>query len=152
MNLKSTINRIEELTKNDLKNKTKDELLLSLIEEFGELSREIMIKEKVYGNTYKKPDEGVLGEAVDLFITSVAMNFAYEKSFNLNFSMNLQTNKKPVDLMRTITKYLNPECEQFDLISFMAYEIYSYYGGNLEGFIEYTNKKLNKWEWKCTQQ
>ena len=42
-------------------------IMLSLVEEVGELSKEVSIVE---GMSYKKPDvDGVLGEAVDVLIT-----------------------------------------------------------------------------------
>lgn len=44
--------------------------LLHLMEEVGELSTEIMIEE---GVTYKKSDEGILGEAGDVVVCGLAL-------------------------------------------------------------------------------
>lgn len=56
--------------------KTDFELLSSMMEEVGELSRELKIEEKVHGNTYKQPDEGSVIESIDVIITALAMYFA----------------------------------------------------------------------------
>lgn len=149
---KNMIEKIKKLTENDLKNKSKDELLLSLIEEFGEVSREILIQEKIYGNTYKKPDEGPKGEAVDLFICATAMHFSENNDFNINFSRKLNNYNKVTDIMVQITRFLTPEMYSYDIVAFLAYHIFEYYNGTFDEFVAYANKKLNKWEWKCTQQ
>lgn len=71
-----TIRRICKLTKQDLKRKTLIQLHASTIEEIGELSRELKIQEKLFGNTYKVKDEGVAGEAIDVLICALSLAFA----------------------------------------------------------------------------
>jgi hypothetical protein len=74
-NLKK-IHRIFDLTFQDLQHKSINALFASLLEEIGELARELKIALDVYGNTYKKPDEGVKGEAIDVYICCLAMHYA----------------------------------------------------------------------------
>lgn len=68
--------KIFDLTYRDLQNKSENALYASLLEEIGELARELKIEYAVFGNTYKKPDEGIKGEAVDVYICCVAMLYA----------------------------------------------------------------------------
>lgn len=167
LKMKELFEKIRELTIIDLKHKTKNELFLSLIEEYGELAREIMIAEKVYGNTYKKPDEdGVLGESVDAFICSMAMHFA-----NKNIELEEHELKKifiitdvfydmilsedgPTFLMNQIPKSLYNKY-YFDAAK-SFYSIYYYYSDNKEiaeqEFVSYCNKKLDKWIKKTKEQ
>ena len=70
------IPRIQTLTEIDLQNKSIFELYASLGEEVGELSRELKIEERSFGNTHKAPDEGSKIEAVDVAICALALYFA----------------------------------------------------------------------------
>src|ERR1041385_1769013 len=74
--MQQILDLIESLTATDMKNKSVFELLASLSEELGELSRELKIENKTFGNTYKELDEGSLGESVDMVIASLAMYYA----------------------------------------------------------------------------
>jgi NTP pyrophosphatase (non-canonical NTP hydrolase) len=66
--------RIRVLTETDAQHKTSAEIFLSLIEEVGELGREIKIEDKHFGNAHKTPSTDTsIGEAVDVFIMSVAL-------------------------------------------------------------------------------
>ena len=76
MKIEEIHNRIFDLTFQDLQNKSIDALYASLLEEIGELARELKIEYGVYGNTYKKPDEGVKCEVVDVYICCAAMLYA----------------------------------------------------------------------------
>lgn len=159
--------KIRELTIIDLKHKTKEELFLSLSEEIGELSKEILIAEKVYGNTYKKPDEdGVLGESVDAFICSMAMHFAEvsselkEREENLLFEGIPRFYQDSIDYNGTACfMYCIPEFlykKEYLLCASIFYKIYYYYSedksNSKDCFIEYCNKKLDKWINKTKEQ
>jgi hypothetical protein len=76
MNLETTFKFVEELTHIDCSKKTIFELMTSTSEELGELSREILIEEKSFGNNYKSVDEGSKAESVDLTICALAIFFA----------------------------------------------------------------------------
>ena len=71
-----TLDRVQQLTIVDLKNKSIFELLGSAIEELGEFARELQIEEAAFGNTYKQPDEGSKAEAADVVICALALFFA----------------------------------------------------------------------------
>ena len=72
----NVVRRIEELTGIDLQNKSIFELYASLCEEVGELSRELKIEERSFGNAHKAPDEGSEIESVDVAICALALYFA----------------------------------------------------------------------------
>lgn len=71
-----TLNRIRFLTERDMQHKSLLELHASTNEELGELSRELKIQYKIFGNEYKTKDEGVASEAVDCLICGYCMSFA----------------------------------------------------------------------------
>ncbi len=71
----SGVQRVGELAARDLRHKGVFELLASASEELGELSRELLIEESVYGNAYKSGDEGSKAEAIDLAICALAIYF-----------------------------------------------------------------------------
>ena len=75
MGIKRSFKTIKQLTNIDLKNKSIFELLASTAEEFGELSRELKIENKTFGNDHKVGDEGSKIEAVDLLICAAAIYF-----------------------------------------------------------------------------
>ena len=66
----------QRLTMRDMDHKTIFELLASAGEELGELSRELKIAHKTFGNSHKKPDEGTKAESVDLAIVALAIFYA----------------------------------------------------------------------------
>jgi hypothetical protein len=66
----------QRLTIRDMQHKTIFELLASGGEELGELSRELKIEHRTFGNAHKKPDEGPKAEAVDLAIVALAIFYA----------------------------------------------------------------------------
>jgi hypothetical protein len=76
--------RIKSITAVDMANKTKLELFLSVIEEYGELAKEIKVEQKVFCNAHKKLDEGSAGESIDLFITAAAMMYAIDPEFGID--------------------------------------------------------------------
>jgi len=76
VNMYNVVRRIEELTGIDLQNKSIFELYASLCEEVGELSRELKIEERSFGNAHKAPDEGSEIESVDVAICALALYFA----------------------------------------------------------------------------
>lgn len=154
--MKEIIEKIKTLTANDLKHKTKEELFLSLIEEIGELSKEILIAEKVYGNTYKKPDEGPTGESVDLFICAIAMQFATEnrdleqwEMDKITFHNSFYATINPICVINIIAEYLNPNENNYLKIASLSCAIHYYYSedkhNSKKEFINYCNKKLDKW-------
>ncbi len=73
--LVGTLDRIQALAAADLRQKSIFELFASAAEELGELSRELLIEEKTFGNTYKQGDEGNRAEAVDLAICALAIYY-----------------------------------------------------------------------------
>jgi len=154
--MKEIIEKIKNLTVNDLKHKTKEELFLSLSEEIGELSKEILIAEKVYGNTYKKPSEdGVLGESVDAFICSMAMYFTevsselkeLEESLIFEDILKFHQYSSTSHFMYCIPELLYKK--EYLSCANIFYKIYYNYSENKvkakQEFINYCNKKLNKW-------
>ena len=154
--MKEIIEKIKELTANDLKHKTKEELFLSLIEEIGELSKEILIAEKVYGNTYKKPDEGPTGESVDLFICAIAMQSATEnrdleqwEMDKITFHNSFYSTTNPIYIINMIAELLNPNENNYLKIASLSCAIHYYYSedkhNSKQEFINYCNKKLDKW-------
>lgn len=76
ISLETISERARELTIADLKRKTIFELFAKMSEEVGEFSRELQIEEAVFGNNHKKPDEGSLGEAIDMIIMGLALYHA----------------------------------------------------------------------------
>ena len=74
--------------------KTDFELLSSMMEEVGELSRDLKIEEKIVGNTYKTLEEGSIIESVDVLITALAMYFARGGNISeLEYIMNKKIDK-----------------------------------------------------------
>jgi hypothetical protein len=68
--------RIQAATLEELKHNTPQDLFLSAGEELGEVAKEMVIEQKVYGHDHKKPDEGVAGESVDLAICALALYYS----------------------------------------------------------------------------
>tara|TARA_Y100000034_G_scaffold130179_1_gene187982 strand:+ start:1074 stop:1607 length:534 start_codon:yes stop_codon:yes gene_type:complete len=73
--------RIAERTEIDLENKSPSDLVLSLIEECGEFSRELKIEEGVFGNSHKKADPKD-GSRIELKSLKVGSYFSDEESGN----------------------------------------------------------------------
>ena len=162
------IKRIKKLTELDLENKSNNELWASLLEELGEYARELKIEKKVFGNTYKTPDEGTHGELVDIFICAAALYFAqngklYEGLFEFELLDSLpvidyekEKPKDEFDCLQTMTRYaaeyntLHGRYSMFNLATYSA----SLYCLNKtpEEFVDYCTKKLNKWEKNGTFQ
>ncbi len=71
----AALERVRGLTARDLRQKGIFQLLASAAEELAELSRELLVEESVFGNTYKKGDEGSRAEAADLAICALALFF-----------------------------------------------------------------------------
>jgi hypothetical protein len=71
--ISDALERIRALTAKELRRKGIFQLFASAAEELGELSRELLIEEKTFGNTYKPGDEGTRAEAVDLAICALAL-------------------------------------------------------------------------------
>ena len=84
MNLQGILDRIRQLTQIDLQHKCGDELLASTAEELGELSRELKIEFKTFGNTYKEPDEGSKAETCDLYICGMCMYYINSQNAGWN--------------------------------------------------------------------
>lgn len=80
MDLEQTLNRIAFLTQRDLGKKSLMELFASTTEEIGELSRELKIQYKTFGNQNKIKDEGVAGEAIDCLICGYCIGYAVTNS------------------------------------------------------------------------
>ena len=80
--METTFDTIKRLTEKDLQHKTVSDMVLSLLEEAGEFSRELKIEEKVFGNQHKVPDEGTKGEAADMVIMTMALFAARGGSFD----------------------------------------------------------------------
>lgn len=77
------LNTIRHLTHKDLEHKSFAELMLSMNEELGELSREVKIEDEVFGNGHKTPGpDGSIGEAVDVVIMALAIYYARFKTVN----------------------------------------------------------------------
>lgn len=87
----SLLARIEAATIEELKYKTPQDLFLSAAEELGEVATEMAIEQKVHGHEHKKPDEGVAGESIDLFICALAL---YYSTGGTNENLIQYANKK----------------------------------------------------------
>jgi hypothetical protein len=75
--MKTVLQRIIDLTKIDLEHKSISELFQSVVEELGELARELSIEDGVFGKDKKTPGvDGSQMESVDLAICALAMYFA----------------------------------------------------------------------------
>lgn len=68
--------RIQDITANDMRRKSIQDLFLSAAEELGEVAKEMAIEQRVYGHEDERLGEGVSGESVDLFICALALYFA----------------------------------------------------------------------------
>lgn len=144
--------RISELTDKEMGKKTINQLLAAPAEELGELARELKIEHKVYGNEYKRPDEGVKAESVDLFIAGMAMYFADPDCKDLLDQTEglLFADTQPGD---DIWHTFKEACVCLgDAFGFEALplcqrsiNIFLKSGGDLEEFTETCNRKLDKW-------
>lgn len=158
-------NRIFNLTFQDLQNKSFDALYASLLEEIGELA-----EYAVYGNTYKKPDEGIKGESVDVYICCVALLYAviigakptkeaHEKSLPIldsivsgfiRTSLSQKSSKEKVfthlrELTRSVSDlhYFNSTGTSGANYAIMIYNLTD---GGIAEFWEIMDTKLDKWE------
>lgn len=156
---KQILTRIYDLTQIDLQHKKPNQLFLSLAEEYGELAREILIEEKIFGNIYKQIDEGVKGEAVDVFICALVMYFANNgKLKSLKDSIYRFTDKFNHNLSCDIISTFNYASRNLSGSQFFdgdalslsndMLHIYIVRGGTAEEFTQYANKKLDKWQEK----
>jgi hypothetical protein len=84
-------NRILELTKIDWRFKTKNQVLVSLIEEMGELAKELKVETRIFGNDHKKLDEGSKGESADVYICCMSL-FFYEL-FEIKLTKGIEYDK-----------------------------------------------------------
>lgn len=160
--------RIDVLTQRDLQHKTLIQLYASLAEEVGELARELKIHHKVYGNTYKQPDEGIKGESVDVFISAYCMYCVAAKQIdNFTKTINPKLELKNINpgndwdcfsnlcyWFGWITElWANPKWQEtYDafygtiITSQEAINIFFINDGTEEEFFTLCNKKLDKWE------
>jgi hypothetical protein len=77
MNPTAFIERTQAITIDDLSHgKTTGQIVLSTISEMGEFCEELRIEEKVFSHAHKVPDEGTLGEGVDVVICALALYFS----------------------------------------------------------------------------
>jgi len=153
--LKVMLERVRVLSKNEMKYLTKSQVLLMVIEEFGELATEIKIEQKMFGAGHKQVKEGSAGESVDLFITAAAVLFAVEPNLNLETSncWDYEVNTyEPFALMGEVTEHLpNMTTSTYSCCAVMLLAMFlfcSTKGNEPESFIEfasYVNKKLDKW-------
>ena len=168
------VERIRELTLNDMKHKTRTELLASPAEELGELARELKIEFKTYGNGYKVADEGSKAEAVDLFIGAACLYFVDIEAENIpnsDFTYTLSHHavgmftshikcvklkefsgdiwklfqKLCIMLGNCSTPYNSRDCLDF---SQYALFVFTELGGTYEEFLATITEKLDKWEEK----
>lgn len=154
--------RIRDLTRNDMKHKTRIELLASPIEELGELAREMKIQFGTYGNSYKKSDEGCKPEAVDLFIGAVCLYFADNEDWDdsqgsvieiRNYLMQARKLDK-IDVWKLFHSICGiiGQCVDPNLATLALADetlcLFVKLGGTEEEFAEILERKLNKWEEK----
>lgn len=158
--------RIKKLTDIDMQHKkTSIHLFASLMEEIGEFARELKIEEKVFGNTYKKPDEGTLAELVDVEICCWALVFSQLDHLTLVFSkldfqlcLMLDTARhaiQPYNMFESLGLLVDGMGAAFSkeegaYRSFIAatftHAMFEKRGGTTEQFEELMTKKLDKWE------
>jgi len=154
MSAQEILDRIRTITDLDLNFKSRKQLFASPVEELGELAREISIAKGVFGKAHRQPDEGVLPEAVDLFICAAALGKIRESEIQFCFTLDNHTD--PFDLLRNCVNCLS--AENWETLTINTICIFRHFGGTFEQFIELCNKKLDKWEssqkelLKCTQQ
>lgn len=137
----SVVDEIQRLTRIDLQHKTYDHLFASTVEELGELSRELKIAHKVYGNTYKLPDEGVKGEVVDVYICAFCLYFA---SGRVDEQIHVPIPQDDFASLREMVRLLNSG--QFVTVTDMCIAMFERHGGIIQEFLQVASKKLAKWE------
>jgi hypothetical protein len=160
MKLQDINDRILKITIKDVKYKSTDELLLSLLEELGELATELKIENKVFGNLHKVPDEGSIGESIDLYICCMSLFYngyilngqltdEKEVSERLALLKMKDTFNFPTSssyYIAEIIKYINGPARIYIEAAQIAINIFFKATENEELFYEIANKKLNKWE------
>lgn len=163
MEKENILERIEALTKIDIKHKTLIELLACPAEELGELARELKIEFKTFGNSYKKPDEGSKAESCDLFIGAACMFFATEVTKEECDVFAVENKKEflnhfpcmaDVSIVNSVWEEFEDACKnlarckgiQSLALAQNAINIFFKLGGTKEEFINTVNKKLDKWE------
>jgi len=135
-----------------MEHKTKSELFLSVAEEFGELAKEIKVEQEVFCNAHKTLDEGSKGESVDVFITASAMLFAVDPDFDMDtelFGRFTPESYGTIGLLNEMSHYLaDMTVNVYSCINVIVLDIFIYRITDEEcvDFIDYVNKKLDKWE------
>lgn len=163
MKLQDINNRILKITTVDVKYKSTDELLLSLFEELGELATELKIENKVFGNLHKIPDEGSIGESIDLYICCMSL---FYKGYIVNgeltnieevnerlallkmkdtYNANLRM-VSPIYYLKIILDYIGGPFNSYIDAAQVAINIFFKATQNEETFYEIANRKLDKWE------
>jgi NTP pyrophosphatase (non-canonical NTP hydrolase) len=75
--LTNVVLETEQVVKTDLENKSVTQLFTGLVEEVGELARELNIEDAIFGNHNKTPGkDGSQMEAIDVMLSGLAMYFA----------------------------------------------------------------------------
>lgn len=156
---------------NDIKNdRTVDTVILSNIEELGELSSEVYVK--VFGSYKQKGKDGVLGEAIDLLSSIVDLSYVYGCHNELRILLtqeeleilNLGFNKVDFDLVKdtALCSTLQGDIIRYIVSgnhkTFVQYLICSYISKIMkiivnsntseEDIFSIQLKKLNKWKEK----
>lgn len=134
--------RIYDLVQIDRKHKTNGELFASLLEELGELARELKIEEKVFGNFHKAPGEGTKGEAVDVFICANIQMYKDEFEEWSDWKWPTEVKDDVFDLLEELYEELQFGWNAAQL----AIYIFIQRGGTPEEFLIILKNKLDKWE------
>lgn len=156
---------------NDIKNdRTIDTVILSNIEELGELSSEVYVK--VFGSYKQKGKDGVLGEAIDLLSSIVDLSYVYGCHNELRVlltqyeieMLNLDFNQVDFDLVKEtascstlqgdIVRYIvignRKTCVQYLTCSYIStiMKIIVSCNTSEKDIFSIQLKKLNKWKEK----
>lgn len=130
--------RIYELTK--FSRKDEGEVMLSYLEELGELCQEVKIALKVAGTEHKKPGpDGIFGECADVWICAVSYGCAVydtDRYFYLN------------DSIISLDVFKNYNCvnrNPFDMQK-IVFGVALGINPNPEIFLNKIHEKLDKWE------
>jgi len=135
--------RITKLT--DFSRKSPIEVMLSYLEELGELCAEIKIYLKIAGTEHKKPGkDGIYGECADVWICAVSLQWANDNRF-IDWSPG--PNQHPAGPFNDlVAQLIKPPDTSMNEIGWLAVAIAMYMNPSKEAFVQKIHEKLDKWE------
>lgn len=133
-----------------------DSIQLSALEEIGELSTEISIKN--HWKNRQPSSDGILGECVDVFICLASIglfeepDFANELNHQLKMLFLLKSGEQydlrinELDYIKRITNSVFDDGELPSITCMLTVDMFLRNGGTVETFLERLNNKITKWE------